>query len=116
MLLVIAILLLLFVLSPALGIVVVAIALVFEVGELVFWRRVLRRYRIRSGPETMVGEAAEVVEPLDPGGRVRLHGELWKARLPEGTAQPGERVRVTAVEGLELAVEPVRDEQRKRAP
>src|SRR3954451_14102033 len=116
MLLVIAILLLLFVLSPLLGIVVVAIALVFEVGELVFWRRFLRRYRIRSGPETMVGEEAEVVEPLDPAGRVRLRGELWKARLPSGTAQPGDRVRVTALEGLDLLVEPVRDEQRKRAP
>ncbi len=116
MLLVIAILLLLFVFSPALGLVVVGIALVFEVGELVFWRRFLRRYRIRSGPETMMGEGAVVVEPLDPEGRVRMRGELWKARLRGGTAQPGEPVRVTAVNGLELEVEPVRDEQRKRAP
>ena len=106
MLLVIALFLLLFVFSPAVGLVVVAAALVFEVAELAFWRRFLRRYRIRSGPETMVGDTALVEEPLDPDGTVRYRGEIWRARMGSGSARPGERVRIAAVQGLTLVVEP----------
>jgi membrane protein implicated in regulation of membrane protease activity len=104
-LLVVALFLLLFVLSPGVGIAVVAAALVFELAELAFWRRFLHRYRIRSGPETMVGDRAEVVEPLAPEGAVRYRGEIWRARFRDGSADQGEAVRITAVEGLTLTVE-----------
>ena len=106
MLLIIALFLLLFVFSPAVGIAVVAVALVFEVAELAFWRRFLRRYRIRSGPETMVGDAATVEDPLRPDGTVRYRGAIWRARIREGSARPGDRVRIAGVEGLTLEVEP----------
>jgi membrane protein implicated in regulation of membrane protease activity len=106
MLLIIALFLLLFVLSPAVGLLVVAAALIFEVAELAFWRRFLRRYRLRSGPETMVGDTALVEEPLDPEGTVRYRGEIWRARIREGSARPGERVRIAAVDGLVFEVEP----------
>jgi membrane-bound serine protease (ClpP class) len=105
-LLVIALFLLLFVVSPGIGIAAVAVALVFEVAELAFWRRFLRRYRIRTGPETMVGETARVEEPLDPDGTVRFRGEIWRAHLRQGSAAPGETVRISGVEGLTLEVEP----------
>ena len=105
MLIVIAILLLLFVLSPVVGAIVVAAAIVFEGAELVFWRRVLARYRIGAGPETMVGETAVVVERCEPAGTVRVRGEIWKARCEAGAA-PGDAVRILAVDGLTLAVEP----------
>ena len=105
MLIVIAILLLLFVLSPVVGAIVIGAAILFEGAEIVFWRRVLARYRIGAGPEAMVGETAVVVERCDPAGTVRLRGEIWKARCEPGAA-PGDVVRILAVDGLTLEVEP----------
>jgi membrane-bound serine protease (ClpP class) len=105
MLLAIAILLAVFVVSPKIGIAVIALAAVVEVGEFLFWRRFLRRYRVQTGSEAMVGQDAEVVEGGDPYGRVRIRGELWSARSAE-PLRLGERVKVTAVDGLTLEVAP----------
>ena len=105
--LIVAIALALFVLPPALGIVVISGAIALEIAEVYFWLKFLRRYRVRTGAEGMVGEAAEVFQALDPEGRVRRRGEIWRARSSTPAAA-GERVRVTAVDGLTLEVE--RDE------
>jgi membrane protein implicated in regulation of membrane protease activity len=104
-LLAIAILLTVTVLSPPVGIAVMALAAVVEVGEVMFWRRFLRRYRISTGAEALVGETVEVIEACDPSGRVKFRGELWKARA----SQPlpvGASARVTAVDGLTLEIAP----------
>jgi membrane-bound serine protease (ClpP class) len=102
-LLAIAILLTVFVLSPPIGAAVVVLAAVIEVGEVLFWRRFLRRYRVSTGAEALVGESVEVVQACDPSGRVRVRGELWNARAaaPLGV---GEVARVTAVDGLTLEI------------
>jgi membrane-bound serine protease (ClpP class) len=85
--------------------IVLAVALVIEVGEVFFWIRFLRRYRVTTGVEGLIGERAEVIEALSPAGRVRIRGEIWNAR--GRTAVPaGEPVRIAAVEGLTLLVEP----------
>jgi membrane protein implicated in regulation of membrane protease activity len=105
MLLAIAILLAVFVVSPKIGAAVIALAAIVEVGEFLFWRRFLRRYRVQTGSEAMVGQDAEVVEAGDPYGRVRIRGELWSAKGAE-PLRVGERVRVTAVDGLTLEVAP----------
>ncbi|HMC07143.1 MAG TPA: NfeD family protein [Solirubrobacterales bacterium] len=104
MLLVLAVVALIVLPSPW-GLVAVAAALAFEVAELALWRRFLRRYRLRTGPETMVGELAMVVSACEPDGRVRVRGELWKARS-SGPAAVGEAVRIAAIDGLTLEVEP----------
>jgi membrane-bound serine protease (ClpP class) len=104
MLLVGAILLAVFVLPPEWAIPVVVVAAVVEVGETLFWLWYSRRGKVKMGPETLVGAVAEVVTRCDPLGRVRLQGELWSARCEEG-AEPGERVRVRALDGLTLVVE-----------
>jgi membrane protein implicated in regulation of membrane protease activity len=111
----VAILLLVFVLSPALGIAVVALAVAFEALEIVFWRRVLRRYRVATGAEAMVGETAVVVERCDPEGTVRLRGEIWRARCGAG-ARPGQRVRIGSVDGLTLEVSPTDGERTEKGP
>lgn len=87
------------------GIVAIAVAAIVEVAEVWFWIRFLRRYRVTTGAEGLVGEGAEVVEALVPTGRVRVRGELWTARS-EQPAIAGRRVRITAVDGLTLEVEP----------
>jgi membrane-bound serine protease (ClpP class) len=105
MLLIGAIALAIFVLPPVWGAVAIALGIAIEVAELAFWIRFLRRYRVQTGAEGLVGAPAEVIEALDPGGRVRLRGEIWRARGSR-PASIGERVRVTAVDGLTLEVQP----------
>jgi membrane protein implicated in regulation of membrane protease activity len=87
------------------GIVAVVSAAAVEVLELVFWKRFLRRYRLRSGPETLIGTRATVVEACFPAGRVRVRGELWNARSTS-PVEAGEPVVITALDGLTLEVEP----------
>ena len=104
MLLIGAIVLALFVLPPGWGIALVVVAMVIEVAEVGFWIRFLRRYRVRTGVEGLIGSTAEVIEACDPIGRVRLRGEIWHARC-RSRAEVGERVAVTGVDGLTLEVE-----------
>jgi membrane protein implicated in regulation of membrane protease activity len=94
-----------FVLPPGWGIAVITLGIVIEVAEVGFWIRFLRRYRVRTGSEGLVGSVAEVVETCDPEGRVRLRGEIWRARVPLSTpAAVGQLVEVTGVDGLTLEV------------
>jgi membrane protein implicated in regulation of membrane protease activity len=101
-----AIALALFVLPPGWGIAAVTAGIVIEVAEVGFWVRFLRRYRIATGAEALVGATAEVIEACDPRGRVRFRGEIWHAHC-EPRAEVGERVTITAVHGLRLSVEPL---------
>ena len=91
-------------LPPGWGLALVVAAMVIEVAEVGFWIRFLRRYRVTTGAEGLVGVKAEVIEACEPTGRVRLRGEIWHARCPGG-AQVGELVCVTGVDGLTLEVE-----------
>ena len=63
-----------------------------------------RQNRIVTGREGMIGEIGVARTELVPSGKVFVHGELWNAtsrgELPQGT-----RVRVSAVDGLQLIVE-----------
>jgi membrane-bound serine protease (ClpP class) len=95
----------LFFLPEPWGYVAVGVAAVVEVGEIYLWIRFLRRYRVTTGAEGLVGERAEVVEACTPLGRVRVRGELWAARA-EPPAIVGQRTRITGVDGLTLEVEP----------
>jgi membrane-bound serine protease (ClpP class) len=95
----------LFVLPDPWRVVLLAVALVVEVGEVWFWIRFLRRYRVTTGAEGMVGERGEAIEGCDPLGRVRVRGEIWRARAEGEPIAAGEPVRVTGVEGLTLGVE-----------
>ena len=84
-----------------------AAALVVETGESLFWIWYSKRRRAAVGPETLVGRTARVARPCAPLGYVRLDGELWQARCADG-ADRGDEVRVRAVDGITLVVEPVR--------
>jgi membrane protein implicated in regulation of membrane protease activity len=68
-----------------------------ELGESWFWWRWSRRHGPAVGAEALVGRVAVV----DDDGWIRVDGERWRVR----GAEPGERVRVLAVDGLELVVE-----------
>jgi membrane-bound serine protease (ClpP class) len=61
-----------------------------------------------AGTEEMIGETAVARSAIDPEGNVFMRGTLWSARLAPGAAPvgAGDRVRVEAVDGLTLVVEP----------
>jgi membrane-bound serine protease (ClpP class) len=74
------------------------------VFEVVYLQRRMRRKKVQTGVEHMLGATGEVTEAIAPLGKVRVLGELWQAR--SGSELPrGERVRVVAVDGLTLEVE-----------
>jgi membrane protein implicated in regulation of membrane protease activity len=77
---------------------------ILEVGEVVWGLRLARRWRPKTGPETMVGKTAVVAVACRPSGQVRVHGELWEASCAAG-AEVGEAVRITALQDLTLVVE-----------
>jgi membrane-bound serine protease (ClpP class) len=98
----------------------IVVAGVILAGFVVFAsRKALAAHRdepVRTGSEEMVGSVGEVREPLDPEGQIFVQGALWKARAT-GADQIGlgNRVRVRAVDGLTLEVEPVANQDQATA-
>lgn len=59
------------------------------------------------GRESMIGEMGQARTAVDPEGTVELRGGLWRARTNRATPiGAGEPVRVVAIDGLLLEVEP----------
>jgi membrane-bound serine protease (ClpP class) len=76
----------------------------------------LRRVRPQTGEEELVGDVAVVRQALDPEGLVFVHGELWRARVTSGSADPVDEVRVVAIDdGLVLEVAPLEARTEVRA-
>jgi len=96
----------LFLLPSPWNAILLAFALVAEVGEIYLWKRYLDRRRVLTGAEGLIGERAEVIEACESDGRVHLRGEIWRARCAAGSAPAGATVRVVSVDGLTLEVEP----------
>jgi membrane-bound serine protease (ClpP class) len=80
-------------------------AVLMAAGTFALVRLVLQAQRRRpvTGDAGMLGEVGVADTPLRPAGWVLVHGELWKG-LAEAPVDPGEKVTVTAVEGLTLRV------------
>ena len=85
---------------------VLGAGIVAEVGEVIWGRRLARRWRPKTGAEAMIGMHAEVVSAMHPVGQVRVNGELWEARSTAG-ADAGETVVVRGMDGLTLVVDPL---------
>jgi membrane-bound serine protease (ClpP class) len=64
------------------------------------------RSKVQTGASGMIGDIAVARTPLTPEGKVFVHGEYWDA-TSSGLVAEGTRVRVLAVEGLHLRVEPL---------
>lgn len=59
------------------------------------------------GRDWMIGEMGEADVDVDPEGRVVIRGAQWRARTNRATPiRVGERIRVVAIDGLVLEVEP----------
>ncbi len=86
----------------------VALALPFSLITVFLASLAVRAHRrkVMTGDVGMIGEIGEARTPLTPKGKVFVHGEYWDAESPVPVV-PGTRVRVVAVEGLLLRVEPI---------
>lgn len=62
--------------------------------------------RPKTGAGGLLGEVGEVKEKIAPEGKVFVHGELWRAKAAVTIAK-GKKVRVKAVDGLTVEVEPI---------
>ncbi|HET6655970.1 MAG TPA: nodulation protein NfeD [Gammaproteobacteria bacterium] len=64
------------------------------------------RRAVITGEPDMIGEIALPMAPFTDLGQVRVHGEIWRARVA-GHVKKNQRLKVVRVEGLTLDVEPV---------
>ena len=73
--------------------------------------RLRHRPPVSGGPEQLLGASGTVVgDGLKPEGVVRVAAEEWRAVAEGGATIPaGSRIRVRAIEGLQLTVEPEDD-------
>lgn len=69
----------------------------------------MRRLRVTTGEQGLLGEVGTARSALAPAGRVFVHGELWNAvsERPVAAAAP---VRVVGLQGLTLQVEPLAEQ------
>jgi membrane protein implicated in regulation of membrane protease activity len=103
MALITAILLAVYVVPLPWSIAVLAGGVALQVGETVFWWKLSHRRKPKVGVQTLVGASATVITACRPRGQVRVAGEIWAATCAAG-ADPGDVVRVVAVDGLALVV------------
>ena len=82
------------------------VSLACGVVEITYWQRRMKRVKVVTGVENLIGATGEVTKALAPVGQIRVLGELWEARA-SFDVPPGTSVRVVAVDGLVLTVEPV---------
>ena len=73
------------------------------------WWCARARNKIETGEEGMIGLVGDAVTALTPEGKVFVHGEYWDA-VASRPVGAGARVRVTAIDRLKLAVDPVPDQ------
>jgi membrane protein implicated in regulation of membrane protease activity len=87
--------------------VIVAALLLFLVRPILKRRFMDSEVSHRIGASGLVGRVARVLQTVtETDGRVKLAGETWSARIPGGAAvcQPGQEVRVIAIEGATAIV------------
>lgn len=65
-----------------------------------------RRNKVTTGQEGLIAETGVVHTPFTPEGKIFIRGEIWNA-VGDPNLKVGQRVRVIAVDGLTLHVEPV---------
>ena len=67
-----------------------------------------RRRPVVSGIEELIGGTATVMDDFEQQGKVAIHSEIWNA-YSHTPLLKGQQVKVTAIKGLTLEVEPINE-------
>lgn len=86
---------------PMISAVITAAALLLIITMRIFLR--IRRQAPVSGIQMFVGQSGESIDNFTDSGMVKVEGELWQA-ITDTPLQKGDKVKVKAVNGLELTV------------
>ena len=84
---------------------IAAASAAFIIGIATFALR-SRQRPVVSGRESLVGASGEVLQDFEGEGWARVQGETWRVKSPS-PLKAGAQVRVAAVDGLVLRVEPI---------
>ena len=63
-----------------------------------------QRRKAVTGSEGLINETGEALTDLEPGGMIKIHGEIWKAESLEGTISKGCKIIVAGTSELKLLV------------
>ncbi len=63
----------------------------------------LRRRKV-TGAEGMIGQTAQVTQPLQPRGIIKINNEYWKAISIDGDVEEGGEVEIVGITRLVLEV------------
>lgn len=87
---------------------VLGMALAMIIFFLIVAQKVSRslREKVKTGAETLIGKKGEVIEKLDPRGRVKVNGETWAA-VGDKKIGKEEKVKILKVDGNTLKVKKV---------
>ncbi|HZG63032.1 MAG TPA: NfeD family protein, partial [Rubrobacteraceae bacterium] len=97
-----------------------ALTTLFVLSVSLTYRR-MKRWRVSTGSEGMIGEIGTVRRPVASGvgGLVFVHGERWRA-LPEDRGSPtiktGAEVEVVALRHGSVVVRPIKDTEGRDGP
>jgi membrane-bound serine protease (ClpP class) len=83
------------------------VAMLAAVIDALWTIREIRRTNVAMGTAALIGKEAIARTELAPDGYVFIQGERWAARLEDGAAAVGDRVRIIGAEGFHLRVEKV---------
>jgi len=83
---------------------VAVVAVVLLAGSFALTVVRVRRMGERAESDAIIGKVVEARTALAPAGVVVVRGERWQARMANGSATPGDRLRVIGAEGKTLTV------------
>lgn len=67
-----------------------------------------QRLKTTTGEEGMIGQIGESITPLNPAGKVLVHGEIWNAESVSGESiEEGKKVKVRSFKNFTVMVETI---------
>lgn len=95
--------------------VIIGVTLVSAFMFIVVFAMAMKAWRrpVVSGSEGLIGAKGTALEDFAEEGRVRLKGELWRART-KVPLREGDQVKVNHLDGLTVLVEPLQNKQTEK--
>jgi len=90
--------------------IIVAVTVVSSAFFLIALRMLFAAHKkpVVSGADEILGSIGRVLEDFEKSGRIHIHGETWQVQS-KSPLKSGDQVRVTAIDGLILSIEPIKE-------